>query len=411
MLDGSGCFDGPFDVAVADGRVAAVAPALSASASGVDLDASGLFLMAGIFDCHLHAGLPSFDALELMRTPYSKRTLETAHVLRRTLEAGVTFVRDAGIADAGVRDAVAAGLVPGPTMQVAVVALGPTGGHGDGFLAGPGLECSVDYALPDYPGRPPDRADGVEEMRKAVRTVLRAGADWIKLVATRGVLADVAGDFDAELSFEEMAVAVAEASRRQRPVMVHALGGDAIGLAVEAGARSIEHGVFLTESDAALMADRGCTLVPTLAVYERLADLARAGLLPSERAARAIEVSAVLGEAVAVAHAAGVRVALGSDFGHRDHHGANLSELALLRRAGLSAREALLAGTVTGAELCGQSGVRGRIAPGYVFDALLLDDEPGDLEVFRDPATVTGVFQGGEVVRAHPRLGAQSRRS
>ena len=96
-----------------------------------------------------------------------------------------------------------------------------------------------------------------DEMRKVVRLVLRAGADWIKLIATRGVLAASDGGFDPELSFEELAVAVSEAGRRHRPVMVHALGGDAIGWAIEAGARSIEHGIFLTEADAATMAARG----------------------------------------------------------------------------------------------------------------------------------------------------------
>ena len=152
------------------------------------MDGHGLWLLPGIVDCHLHARLAGFDQLELMRAPYSLRVLETAHTLRRTLAAGVTFVRDAGIADAGVRDAVAAGLVPGPELQVSVVALGTTGGHGDGFLPGPGLDCPVDYMLPDYPGRPPYLADGPAEFRAAVRRLVRAGADWTKLLATGGVL-------------------------------------------------------------------------------------------------------------------------------------------------------------------------------------------------------------------------------
>ena len=330
--------------------------------------------------------------------------LETADVLRRTLCAGVTFVRDAGIADAGVRDAVAAGYVPGPAMQVSVVGIGSTGGHADGFLPGPGFECSVDYSLPDYPGRPPYLADGPEEMRKVVRLVLRSGADWVKLIATRGVLATSDGGFDPELSFEEMAVAVREASGRRRPVMVHALGGDAIRWAIEAGARSIEHAVFLTEADATAMAARGCFLVPTLAIYERLTTLARSGDLEPSRAARAIEVGEHLGEAVQIARAAGVKVALGSDFGRRDDHGRNLSEIALLCRAGLSLEEALLAATCAGAELCGVDDRLGRIAPGYEFDAIVLDREPTDLTLLSEPGAVTGVFQHGAPTVVHPRL-------
>ena len=268
----------------------------------------------------------------------------------------------------------------------------------------PGLECSVDYMLPDYPGRPPHRVDGVDEMRKAVRMVLRAGADWVKLVATRGVLASVEGDFDSELTFEEMATAVTEAARRRRPVMVHALGGEPVRLAVEAGARSIEHGVFLTEADAALMATKGCALVPTLVIYDKLAAAAAEGRLSGGRADRALAVGQVLGEAVAIAKAAGVKIALGSDFGHREDHGNNLAELPLLRRAGLSVEEALLAATANGADLCGVGHRLGRIAPGYQFDAILLDQNPGDLAALGQPGAVSGVFRGGVPVVPHPRI-------
>jgi imidazolonepropionase-like amidohydrolase len=404
VLDESGSFVGPLDLVVEDGVVVSLGRDLSPRGTYVDFDGDGLWLMPGVIDCHLHAGLSSFDTLELLRTPYSRRVLETAQVLARTLEAGVTFVRDAGIADAGVRDGVAAGLVPGPSMQVSIVAIGSSGGHLDGFLAGPGLESSVDYSLPDYPGRPPYLADGPEEMLKTVRLVLRAGADWIKLIATRGVLAGADGGFDAELSFEEIAAAVNEARRRRRPVMVHALGGDAVGWAITAGARSIEHGVFLTEADAAAMAESGCVLVPTLVIYERLVALACSGAFDAGRAKRALEVGEHLGEAVRIARAAGVKVALGSDFGHRDDHGHNLSEIDSLCRAGMSIEEALLAATYVGAELCGVSDRLGRIAPGYEFDAIVLDREPVSLGFFGVPGSVTGVFQGGRPVLAHPRL-------
>jgi len=405
VLGPTGAFTGPLDVQVSNGIVEAVAPHLPAHDDiGPSIDFSGLFVMPGVFDCHLHAGVPSYDALELLHTPFSRRTLETAQVLRRTLESGVTTVRDAGGLDAGVRDGVAAGFVPGPRLQVSVVALGPTGGHGDGFLEGPGIECSVDYMQPDYPGRPPSRVDGVEEMRKAVRLVLRAGADWIKLIATRGVLSASGGGFDEELDLDEIAVAVAEAARRGRSVMVHALGGPAIGHAVAAGARSIEHGVFLSEADAQRMAASGCSLVPTLVIYDKLAQLAHGGSLQGERQIRARAVGDVLGEAVAIARAAGVSIAVGSDFAHRADHGNNLAELPLLRAAGLSAEEVLLAATWNGAVLCGVNDRFGRIAAGYVFDAIVLEQDPADLEVFASPGAVTGVWKGGVPVVDHPRF-------
>jgi imidazolonepropionase-like amidohydrolase len=403
-LDRGGSFAGPVDVSVVDGTITGLGAHLRPAEHQPRLDGSGLWLLPGIFDCHLHAGLASFDHLELLRTPISVRVLETAQTLRRTLAAGVTFVRDAGGLDAGVRDGVARGLVPGPELQVSVVALGATGGHGDGFLAGPGTEGPVDYVLPDYPGRPPYLADGPAEYRKAVRLIVRAGADWIKLLATGGVLSAAGGEFGAELGEDEIKAAVSEAASRGAPVMVHALGGPAVAWAVQAGARSVEHGVFLTEADAALMAARGCALVPTLAIYDQLAALARAGHLAGPRAARALAVGERLGEAVAIARAAGVPIAVGTDFGHRDDHGRNLAEITMLHRAGLPLEAALLAATAAGADLCGVGGRLGRLEPGYQFDAILLDDDPSDPAVFTRPGCVTGVFQRGVPVIGHPRL-------
>jgi imidazolonepropionase-like amidohydrolase len=402
VLDRSGSFAGPVDVSVVDGTIAELRRNLTPHAGHLRVDGAGLWLLPGIFDCHLHAGLASYDTLELLNTPISLRVLQTAQVLRQTLEAGVTFVRDAGIADAGVRDAVAAGTVPGPELQVCVVPIGATGGHGDAFLVGPGMDCSVDYSLPDYPGRPPHLADGTEEIRKAVRLVVRSGADWVKLLATGGVMSTADGEFGAELSEEEIMVAVTEARRRGKPVMVHALGGPALAWAVEAGARSIEHGNFLSEADAELMAARGCALVPTLAIYDRLAALARSGTLDGPRAARALAAGERLGEAVAIARAAGVTIALGTDFGHRNDHGNNLAEIPLLCRAGMPIEEALLAATWSGAQLCGVADRLGRLAPGYQFDAVLLGDDPADPGTFVRSTSVIDVFQRGIPVLRDP---------
>ena len=404
VLDEQGSFTAAVDVATSGGIVSAVGRRLPKKRGHHEIDGGGLWLLPGIVDCHAHIGVPSFDALELLRTPLSLRTLESAQALRRSLLAGVTMLRDAGGADAGVRDAVSRGYVPGPRLQVSVAALGSTGGHGDGFLPGPGLESSADYMVPDYPGRPPLVADGPEEMRKAVRQILRSGADWIKLMATGGALAADEGAFERELTADEIGMAAAEASRRGKGVMVHALAGPAIRDAVEAGVRSIEHGTFLTEEDARLMAERGCFLVPTLAIYHELRELAVAGSLPKAASSRVMQVAARLGEAVSIARAAGVRIALGTDFAHRDQHGRNLVELHHLRRAGLTAEEALLAGTANGAALCGVGDQRGRLQPGYAFDAVVLDEDPGDLSCFQQADIVTGVFKDGVPVLPHPRL-------
>jgi imidazolonepropionase-like amidohydrolase len=405
-LDERGGFTEPVDVVVHDGTVGAVAPDAGRQGGSDDVDASGLWLMPGVFDCHVHAGMSTTDTLENLRTPSSLRTLRTARNLRRMLEAGVTFARDAGGADAGVRDAVAEGTSCGPTLQVSINMLSQTGGHADGHLAGPGLETSVEYFLPDGPDRPPFLVDGPDEMRRTVRRLLRAGADWIKVCTSGGVFGGIAAAQAAELTVEEVAVAVAEGARRGVGVMAHAVGRGGIDVALDAGVRSIEHGVFLDEEQATRMAAAGTFLVPTLVIYADVAAKVAATpeAFPPALVASAAEIGRRLGDAVALAHEHGVPIALGSDFATAEDHGRNLEEIALLHRAGLPAADALLAATARGAELCGVGGTHGRIAPGYAFDALLLDRDPSDPGLFLEPGAVTGVFRAGEPVVAHPRV-------
>ena len=402
VMDESGDFGGPSDVRVVHGRIDAIGPDLPRDS--LDVDLAGRWLMPGVIDTHLHAVTHSFDGWEQINTPYSYRIAETLSALRHTLAAGVTFVRDAGGLDAGIRNAVAAGLADAPELQVSVVPLSRTGGHGDGFLSAIGRPYAVDGMLPDYPGRPPHTADGVDEVRRAVRTILRSGADWIKIMATGGVMSAGDGDFPAEFTDDELTTAIVEAARRGKPSMVHALGGPAIAQAVQAGARSIEHGLWLTEADAALMAGTGATLVPTLGIYAQLAELAATpGALPPATAQRASAAGEVLGEAVRIARAAGVPIALGTDFAHRDHHGHNLSEISHLASAGLTVSEALVAATSAGADLCGIGDVTGRLRVGHRFDAIVLDADPSDPQIFARADSVGGVFAAGRPVRPHPR--------
>jgi imidazolonepropionase-like amidohydrolase len=404
VLDGSGGFSGPLDVVVADGRIVAVERDAAAPEDARSLDCAGLFVMPGVFDCHLHITFTSLDAHRLMRTPITQWTLEAAENMRRTLAAGVTFVRDAAGADAGMRTAVENGTTVGPRLQTSVVALSQTGGHLDGFLPGLALPMSADYVVPDYPGRPPFLVDGEDEMRRVVREVLRSGADWIKICTTGGVLSAHDDGDVPEFTLDEIGVAVFEAERKGKGVMSHAFGGEGIDSAVRAGVRSIEHGMFLTEEQAARMAAHGCFLVPTLAIIRDVVAWAEAGIVPDYAVCKALALKPRLGDAVRIARAAGVKIALGSDFVERDQHGRNLEEIFLLHEAGLTVEEALLAATASGAELCGVADSHGRIDAGFVFDAIILDGEPSDLSVFTRPGAVTGVFKGGVAVVEHPRL-------
>jgi imidazolonepropionase-like amidohydrolase len=394
-LDEGGGFTSPLDVHVRAGRIAAVGEGLATDAASVDC--SGLWLLPGIFDCHDHVSFSTVEMLELLQMPVTAWALEAARNARVTLEAGVTFVRDLAGADRGLRDSIAAGVVAGPTLQISIVLICQTGGHGDGYLGGAGIEAML---APDYPGRPPYLVDGPEAMRHVVRAALRAGADWIKLATTGGLVSEHDQPLDAELTQEEIAVAVFEAARKGKHVAAHAYGGDGLTNAVECGVRSIEHGGFLTEEQAAAMARRGCFLVPTLSAMRDCLKWAEEGALTPIQCRKILDFGLDLGGCVRIAKEHGVRLACGTDYIKREQHGGNLEELRLMHEAGLTVEETLLAATVGGAELCGVAHERGRIAPGYVFDAVVLDADPGDLSRL----DVTGVFRSGKPAVAHPRV-------
>ncbi|WP_346842975.1 amidohydrolase family protein [Rhodococcus sp. IC4_135] len=357
-----------------------------------------MWLMPGIFDCHAHLSCFEDDTLKYLQMPTSEWVLHMAANARALLDMGVTFVRDPGGADAGVRNALAAGLVDGPTLQVAVSALSQTGGHTDGFLAGLGVPASNGFILHDYPNRPPYVADGPDGVVRAVREILRAGADWIKVCTTGGLLGPLNHDDPdtEEFSAPEINAITAEARKAGRPVMAHAYGGDGLTNAVVAGVRSIEHGVRLSEEQASLMADRGCSLVPTLAIMHQLVNLEQGGDVNDASASRVRDVGRIIGDAVKIAVDAGVRIAVGSDLVAQE---GNLRELKHLGDAGMTPEQVLLAATINGAELCGVADTYGRIEPGYVLDAIALRQDPTDLAVFGSDSAVVGVLKHGGVHR------------
>jgi imidazolonepropionase-like amidohydrolase len=400
VLDQAGSFVGPLDIRVENGRVAAVGTNLPA-AEVPSVDFSGLWVIPGVFDCHDHLGLSTVEMSEVLNTPVSQWALEAARNARLTLEAGVTFVRDLAGADRGLRDSLTAGYVPGPRLQISVVLICQTGGHGDAYLRGAGLEMML---TPDFPGRPPYVVDGADAMRHTVRATLRAGADWIKLATTGGLVSEHDEPLTPELTPDEIAVAVFEAGRKGKHVSAHAYGGEGLTNAVEAGARSIEHGGFITEEQAVLMAERGCFLVPTLSAMRDCMRWAEEGALTPTQCKKILDLGLDMGQCVQIAKQYGVPLASGTDYIKREQHGRNLEELTLMHQAGLTVEETLLVATAGGAELCGVAGDYGRIAEGYVFDAVVLDADPGDLTAFATPGAVTGVFQAGRAAVPHTRI-------
>jgi imidazolonepropionase-like amidohydrolase len=394
VLQQDGGFSDPTDLTVEEGVISRVGSGAVAPPGTLEYDFAGLWLMPGVFDCHAHVGISTVDEGELLRTPPSYALLETTVNLRNVLDSGVTFVRDLGGLDAGVRRAVDEGVIAGPRLQVAIKLLSQTGGHGDAYSERIGLEPNP--ILGDILAT----ADGVEGVRLAVRRLLRAGADCIKVCTSGGVLSPHDSPWDTSFTTEEIATAVFEAGRRGRPVASHASAGQGISAAVAAGVRSVEHGTLLTEEQAAAMAAAGCWLVPTLCVLHELLEAAKpdadAGwAVPPHALPKIRELEELYGACVPIARDAGVRIATGCDWGDRRQHGRNLEEIALLHEVGMPVEEALLAATASGAELCGVADRYGSVAPGYVFDAVVLADDPSDVSVFRRPEAVREVFKAG----------------
>ena len=360
------------------------------------IDLSELTVLPGLIDCHVHLLAHIRPVQEEHSERLSHRAYRGIPWARKTLEAGVTTARDAGMTPAGMRDAIDEGIFPGPRLQVSVNIVTQTGGHGDFTLAS-GLD-------PVWPASdmPSGVADSPDEMRKVVRTMIRAGADWIKLCTTGGVLSPLDPPDTPQFTLEEISVAVAEArAARLRGVLAHAIGSEGIRNAVTAGVRSIEHGYMIDEEGIDLMVSRGTFLVPTLhalvSVRER-ADAAPDTFLPASMVKLEV-VERAQRETLPEAIRRGVRIALGTDAGV-GWHGTNAREIGLLVNAGMPPMAAIEAGTRSAAELLGLGSELGTLEAGKLADLLAVDRDPlADPDRIGDPDSVRLVVKGGQVAK------------
>jgi len=225
---------------------------------------------------------------------------------------------------------------------------------------------------PSHPGCPPTVVDGVEEIRRKVRELVRAGADVIKVATTGGVISPRSNPRPAHFRDDELAALTAEAHAAGLSVMVHAQGTDGVKNAIRAGGRSIEHGVYLDEEAVSMMVAAGTWLVPTLSAPHALMRHAETGTSMTEATrTKVADVLAAHQASLRMAYQAGVRIAMGSDAGIAPH-GENLRELELMGRQGLTPAEALRSATTSATELLNASDEIGEIAPGKQADIVLL---------------------------------------
>ncbi|HEV2779399.1 MAG TPA: amidohydrolase family protein [Actinophytocola sp.] len=312
-------------------------------------------------------------------TTPTRRAITAANNARLALAAGVTSVRDLGASNRialEVRDAIACGALPGPNVVAAGNVICMTGGHGS------------------FVGR---TVDGVDDIRRAVREQRRDGAEWIKFIATGGVLTPGAVPGTAELTQEELAAGVAEAHRLGLSAAAHAMGPTGIIAALRAGIDSIEHGHLIDAAGIELIVERGTYLVPTLSAIVCIVEAGPEVGLPAEITRKAREIAEHAGANLGRARAAGARFAGGSDAGTPfNGHDNYAREVELMHTMlGMTPREALRAATVHAADLIGLP--RGTLTPGDVADLVCLDrDVDADITALRTP---TAVVQAGSIVR------------
>jgi imidazolonepropionase-like amidohydrolase len=390
VFDGTGSKVAEADVAVENGRFVDVGPGLD----GDDLvDVGGTTLLPGLFDCHVHLMFSGLDLLKDLMTPFSLRFYEAARNLRRTLDIGITTVRDAGGADLGVKTAVEQGMIEGPRMQISLVMLSQTGGHGDSWMP---CGSEIPGFFPSYPGMPSGLVDGPEEMRRKVRELVRAGADVIKVATTGGVLSPSDDPRHAHFRPDELEMLVSEAEAAGLWVMAHAQGTPGIKAAIRAGIRSIDHGVYLDDEAIEMMLERGTFLVPTLVAPTGVVEAAGAGMsIPEAMVQKARDVIDTHRDSFKRAVAAGVKVAMGTDSAVTPH-GENLKELALMGEGGMEGGEVLVSTTSRGAELMGLQAELGTIEPGKRADLVVVDGDP--LDLVNLPDHISAVYKDGRLV-------------
>ncbi len=362
-----------------------------------EIDAGGGFILPGFIDAHVHLMVEGFDVVETLTSPLSLQFYKAIRNMRRTLDAGITSVRDAAGADLGLKRAVEQGLVQGPRLQVSLTALTITGGHND-FWMPSGNDVDL---FPAYPGRPSGRCDGVEEVRRKVREVLRAGADVIKVCATGGIISPSDHPEYTQFTPEELAVMVQEAAYHGgRKVMAHAQGNEGIKNAVRAGVHSIEHGFHLDREAIDLMLERGTFLVPTLMALAGVLEAAKQpGRIPKWMVEQSKVSFDAQRESIRRAYEAGVAIALGTDTGGTPH-GANLNELALMHGVGMKPMDAIVAGTRAAAGCLGWEDRVGTLEAGKLADVIVTRRDPlADIRSLADAANITLVMKGGEVVK------------
>ncbi|WP_313066871.1 metal-dependent hydrolase family protein [Achromobacter animicus] len=390
-------------VLVEDGVIKEVSDKPISASSARVIDAAGRTLMPGLIDLHVHVLATQLNLSAQGVLPDALVMMRAVPIMAAMLRRGFTTVRDAGGAGWGLKCAVNEGTVKGPRLFISGRAISQTGGHGDPRPRSDHLRpmsfCGCCFRAGDI-GRV---ADGIDDVRKAVRQELQMGADQIKMMASGGVASPTDPIASFGYSEEEIRVIVDEAASRQTYVMAHSYTADAIERAIRNGVRTIEHGNLVDERVARFMAEKGAFVVPTLVTYEALANEGADYGLPADSVAKIATVRTAGLHSLEIYKKAGVKIGYGSDLLGPSQR--LQSDEFRIRREVLSAQEVIQCATTTAAEVLNQVGQLGRIQEGALADVLLVDGNPyRDLSCLLGQGEHIGLIMKGGVIE-HNELG------
>lgn len=348
------------------------------------IDGRGLTLLPGLIDCHVHLCLGAEpDVIDaIAKEPPTLTLLKSSRAARQTLEAGFTTVRDVGSRDHSIftlQRAIDAGLVPGPRIAAAGLAICMIGGHAR-FIG--------------------QEVEGVRQVRAVVRSQISAGAAVIKVIASGGVLTPGTSPDQAQMTVEELQAAVEEAHRAGRKVAAHAHGSSGMKNAVRAGVRSIEHATLMDEEAAAMMKQQGVFMVPTLSALATTAACRLGCGTPASVLDKAKSMTKRHQVSFKKALRDGIQIAMGTDAGTPfNFHGENAQELERMVALGMSPMQAILASTSAAARLIGIQDQVGTIEKGKLADLLLFEGNPlRRIDLLRDRDRIVGVMRSGKFV-------------
>ncbi|HEX6322339.1 MAG TPA: amidohydrolase family protein [Vicinamibacterales bacterium] len=387
-------------IRIAGDRIVSVTDGWADPGRAEVLDLRAFTLMPGLIDMHTHiTGEGTADSLvKSVTLTATDLAVESTVYARRTLDAGFTTIRNLGAdggADISLRRAIDLGMVPGPRIWTARSSLSITGGHSDtgGLRPELGIESTWMHGI----------VDGADEARKAVRYQHKYGANVIKFTATAGVLS-IAGSGDVQqFSDDEMQAIVETSHLLGLKVAAHAHGKRGLEAAIRAGVDSIEHGTYADDETFALFREHGTYLVPTILAGKTVAELAaKPGHFHPLVQAKAATIGPLIQEMFQRAHAAGVKIAFGTDSGVSTH-GENAREFAYMVEAGMKPIDAILSATRNAADLLGAADRVGSLQPGRFADIIAVAGDP--LADITEMQRVRFIMKGGRVHRGPVAIG------